>query len=196
MGTLRCLLLLLLEGHLGVSCMLFDAKNLSSFNRGASFGNLAKVNFTCCWFFDKWVFFFWHESLFLTLFGLPFLDNAKQSDCLEEKKDFWANFSFKLDVQQYHLASNSFIFSPRIRQPTRSHLKLAWHDWLKCDQSNNVFFDSSINCDSILTASCYAMIPRLDAYEKKCLRGITLQLAVRRQAANLNPVAHTWISGH
>lgn len=140
-------------------------KNLSSFNRGASFGNLVKVNFTCCWFFDKQVLqIFFGMRAYFELFGLPFLDNAKQVDCLEEKKDFWANFSFKLDVQQYHLASNSFIFSPRIRQPTRSYLKLAWHDWLKCDQSNNVFFDSSINCDSILMASGYATTNNSEAW--------------------------------
>ncbi len=61
-------------------------KNLSSFNRGASFGNLAKVNFTCCWFLTS-KFFFWHESLFLTLFGLPFW-------LLRRKKRFWGKFQF------------------------------------------------------------------------------------------------------
>jgi len=90
-------------------------------------------------------------------------------------------------------------FSPRICQPTRSHLKLAWHDWLKCDQSKNVFFDSSINCWEYSPGFllCYNKWFRgLMRMKRNVLRGITLQLAVRRQAANLNPVSHTWISEH
>lgn len=139
------------EGHLGFSVMPIDAENLPGFTSGASFGNLSKVNVPAAGWWRLFLTgeFFWDEASLSLWWGshvwayfylsagslfCQTTDNAKQPDRLGGNTN---NFRREI-LTWHHLASG--IFSPRIRCPVRSGLKLPWHDWLKCDQSKKRVF--------------------------------------------------------
>ncbi len=140
-------------------------KNLSSFNRGASFGNLAKVNFTCCWFLTS-KFFFGMRAYFLTLFGLPFW-------LLRRKKKILGQISVLNLMCNSITSPQILVFSlpGSVSQPDRIW---NWHDIIGCNVINQttcfLTVQSIVKVFSRLPVMLQQMIPRLDAYKKKCLK--------------------------
>lgn len=128
--------------------MRFDAEILSGFTSGASFGNLSKVSVPAA---GWWRLFLTGEGVFG---GGWSLSDESELIFISQRANFSARYgqcqtAWSLGegntnnlareiLTWHHLASG--VFSPGIRCPVGSGLKLAWHDWLKWDQSKTVFF--------------------------------------------------------